>query len=81
MKEKIIGTVLCVSVLLNFVLGALLLRQEPGFDVRIHEGGTATTYKRGWFKNEEHPLRVMDGEWHVQWYTGEWTRVNFDYPP
>ena len=77
MKEKIIGTVLCVSVLLNLVLGALLW-PTPGFDVHIHEGGTATTYKRGWFKNEEHRLCLTNGEWHVEWETGEWSQVNFD---
>jgi hypothetical protein len=77
-KYEIIGSTLVISLLLNVALLIVLFHEEPGFDVRIHEGGMANTYKRGWFKNEEHPLKVIDGEWHVQWQTGEWTRVEFD---
>jgi hypothetical protein len=77
-KSEIIGSTLVLSLLLTVALLIVVFHAEPGFDVHIHEGGTATTYKPGWFKNEEHRLCLTNGEWHVEWETGEWSRVNFD---
>lgn len=63
------------SLVITLMLNSLAARAEPeqtgafritkDWRIVFKQDGTLAIFRKGWFKNEEHPVYAVDGDWYV----------------